>query len=167
MQKITTFLWFDDKAEEAMNFYCSVFRNSKIVSIDRYGKRPAGSPEGIPWPEGKVLTGVFELDGQQFMAIDGGPQFPFTEAISLLIECKDQADLDYYWEKLTGDGGEEGPCGWLKDKFGLSWQVVPEDYNRMIKDSKGTPAQKEAMMNALFQMKKLDIKALQDAYEKA
>jgi predicted 3-demethylubiquinone-9 3-methyltransferase (glyoxalase superfamily) len=166
MQKITTFLWFNDKAEEAMNFYCSIFKNSKIVSIDRYGERPSGSPEGIPWPEGKVLTGVFELDGQQFMALDGGPQFPFTEAISLLVDCTDQEEIDYIWEKLTY-GGEEGPCGWLKDKYGLSWQIVPADYDRMIKDPKSTPAQKQAVMHAMFQMKKLDVKALREAYEKA
>ncbi|MEX1247482.1 MAG: VOC family protein [Anaerolineales bacterium] len=166
MQKITTFLWFNDKAEEAMKFYTSIFKNSKIVSIDRYGKRPEGAPAEIPWPEGKVLTGVFELDGQQFMALDGGPQFPFTEAISLLVDCKDQAEIDYFWEKLTA-GGQEGPCGWLKDKFGVSWQVVPSEYGRMMADPKGTPAQKEAMMSALLQMKKLDIKALREAYENA
>lgn len=165
MQKITTFLWFNNNAEEAMNFYCSVFKNSKIVSIDRYGPRPAGAPADIPWPEGKVLTGVFELEGQQYIALDGGPQFPFTEAISLLVDCKDQDETDYFWEKLSA-GGEKGVCGWLKDKFGLSWQVVPADYNRMMKDPKGTPAQKEALMSALLKMTKLDIKALREAYEK-
>lgn len=164
MQKITTFLWFKDNAEEAMNFYCSVFKNSKIVSIERYGPRPAGAPADIPWPEGKVLTGVFELEGQQFMALDGGPEFSFTEAISLLVDCKDQAEIDYFWEKLTA-GGEEGPCGWLKDKFGLSWQIVPADYERMMSDPTATPAQKQAVMNVFFQMKKLDIKALREAYE--
>ncbi len=148
-----------------MNFYCSVFKNSKIVSIDRYGPRPAGAPADIPWPEGKVLTGVFELEGQQYMALDGGPQFPFTEAISLLVDCKDQEEIDYFWEKLSA-GGEKGVCGWLKDKFGLSWQVVPADYDRMLKDPKGTPAQKEALMSALLKMTKLDIKALRAAYEK-
>ena len=166
MQKITTFLWFDNNAEEAMKFYCSVFKHSKIVSIDRYGPRPAGAPAEIPWPEGKVLTGVFELEGQEYMALDGGPQFSFTEAISLLVDCKDQDEIDYFWEKLSA-GGEKGVCGWLKDKFGLSWQVVPADYNRMMKDPKGTPAQKEALMSALLKMTKLDIKALREAYEKA
>ena len=164
MQKITTFLWFNNNAEEAMKFYCSVFKNSKIVSIDRYGERPSASPEGIPWPEGKVLTGVFELDGQQFMALDGGPQFSFTEAISLLVDCKDQEEIDYFWEKLS-DGGEEGPCGWLKDKYGLSWQIVPAAYDRMMRDPKSTPAQKQAVMNALFKMSKLVIKDLEDAFK--
>jgi predicted 3-demethylubiquinone-9 3-methyltransferase (glyoxalase superfamily) len=165
MQKITTFLWFDNNAEEAMNFYCSVFKNSKIISIDRYGKRPAGAPADIPWPEGKVLTGVFELDGQQYMALDGGPQFPFTEAISLLVDCKDQEEIDYFWEKLSA-GGEKGVCGWLKDKFGLSWQVVPADYDRMLRNPKSTAAQKDALMSAVLKMTKLDIKALREAYEK-
>ncbi len=165
MQKITTFLWFNNNAEEAMKFYCTVFKNSKIVSIERYGPRPAGAPTEIPWPVGKVLTGLFELEGQQYMALDGGPQFPFTEAISLLVDCKDQDEIDYFWEKLSAEG-EKGVCGWLKDKFGLSWQVVPADYDRMMKDPKGTPAQKEALMSALLKMTKLDIKALREAYEK-
>ena len=165
MQKITTFLWFNNNAEEAMDFYCSVFKNSKIVSIDRYGPRPAGAPANIPWPEKGVLTGVFELEGQQYMALDGGPQFPFTEAISLNVDCKDQAEIDFFWEKLS-EGGEKGVCGWLKDKFGLSWQITPADYWKWMNDPKGTPAQKQAMMGALLQMKKLDIKALREAYDK-
>ncbi|HEY4718382.1 MAG TPA: VOC family protein [Anaerolineales bacterium] len=166
MQKITTFLWFNNNAEEAMEFYCSIFKNSKIVSIDRYRERPAGAPADIPWPEGRVLTGVFELEGQQYMALDGGPLFPFSESISLLVDCEDQAEVDYFWEKLSA-GGEEGPCGWLKDKFGLSWQVVPAAYTKMMKDPQGTPAQKEAMMSALFKMKKLDIAQLKQAYQQA
>ena len=166
MGKITTFLWFDNNAEEAMNFYCSVFKNSKIVSIDRNGPRPAGASADIPWPEDGVLTGVFELEGQQYMALDGGPQFPFTEAISLNVDCKDQAEIDFFWEKLS-EGGEKGVCGWLKDKFGLSWQITPADYWKWMNDTKGTQAQKQAMMSALLQMTKLDIKALREAYDHA
>ena len=164
MQKITTFMWFDDKAEEAMKFYVSLFKNSKILSITRYGDPPPGAP--TPWPKGKVLTGVFELAGQTFMALDGGPQFPFTEAISLYVSCETQNEVDDLWAKLTADGGQEVQCGWLKDKFGVSWQIVPSAYEDMMADPKGTPAQKHALMSALLQMTKLDIKALREAYEK-
>ena len=165
MQKITPFLWFNNDAEEAMNFYCSVFKNSKIISIERHGPRPEGLPADIPSPEeGKVLNGVFELDGQQYLALDGGPMFKFTEAISLNVDCKDQAEIDYFWEKLS-EGGEKSQCGWLKDKFGLSWQITPAEYWEWMEE--GTSAQKQAMMNALLQMTKLDIKALRTAYEKA
>ena len=164
MQKITTFMWFDDKAEEAMKFYVSLFKNSKILSITRYGDPPPGAP--TPWPKGKVLTGVFELAGQTFMALDGGPQFPFTEAISLYVSCETQNEVDDLWTKLTAVGGQEVQCGWLKDKFGVSWQIVPSAYEDMMADPKGTPAQKHALMSALLQMTKLDIKALREAYEK-
>jgi len=165
MQKITTFLWFDDKAEEAMNFYVSLFKNSRIVSITRYGDPPPGAP--TPWPKGKVLTGVFELEGQTFMALDGGPQFPFTEAISLYVNCETQGEIDDLWTKLTADGGQEVQCGWLKDRFGVSWQIVPSAYEEMMNDPRGTPAQKEAMMAALLKMIKLDIAQLKQAYEQA
>ena len=164
MQKITTFMWFDDKAEEAMKFYVSLFKNSKILGVTRYGDPPPGAP--TPWPKGKVLTGVFELAGQTFMALDGGPQFPFTEAISLYVSCETQNEVDDLWTKLTADGGQEVQCGWLKDKFGVSWQIVPSAYEDMMADPKGTPAQKHALMSALLQMTKLDIKALREAYEK-
>ena len=165
MQKITTFLWFDDKAEEAMKLYVSIFRNSRIVSITRYGDPPPGAP--AHWPKGKVLTGVFELDGQTFMALDGGPLFPFTEAISLYVSCQTQNEVDDLWAKLIADGGQEVQCGWLKDKFGVSWQIIPTAYEEMMNDPQGTPAQKEALMSALLKMKKLDVAQLKRAYEQS
>ena len=165
MQKITTFLWFDDKAEEAMKLYVSIFRNSRIVCITRYGDPPPGAP--AHWPKGKVLTGVFELEGQTFMALDGGPLFPFTEAISLYVSCQTQNEVDDLWAKLTADGGQEVQCGWLKDKFGVSWQIIPTAYEEMMNDPQGTPAQKEALMSALLKMKKLDVAQLKRAYEQS
>lgn len=165
MQKITTFLWFDSDAEEAMNFYVSLFKNSKIVSITRYGDPPPGAP--TPWPKGKMLTGVFELDGQTFMALDGGPQFPFTEAISLLVNCDTQREIDDLWAKLTADGGQAVQCGWLKDKFGVSWQIVPAGYEELMNDPKATPAQKEAVMTSLLKMVKIDMAELKRAFEQA
>ena len=165
MQKITTFLWFDDKAEEAMKLYVSIFRNSRIVSITRYGDPPPGAP--AHWPKGKVLTGVFELEGQTFMALDGGPLFPFTEAISLYVSCQTQNEVDDLWAKLTADGGQEVQCGWLKDKFGVSWQIIPTAYEEMMNDPQGTPVQKEALMSALLKMKKLDVAQLKRAYEQS
>src|ERR1044071_2479474 len=118
-QRITPFLWFNDNAEEAIDFYCSIFPNSKLLGVSRYG-------DAGPGPKGSVMTASFELDGQKFTALNGGPLFKFTEAISFVIPCKNQEEVDYYWSKLTGDGGEESMCGWLKDKFGLSWQEVPD-----------------------------------------
>src|SRR3954466_15249279 len=124
MQKISPFLWFDNNAEEAMNFYTSVFKNSKITLVHRYPN------EGLEGPmkgfEGKVLTGVFELEGQKYMALDGGPIFKFSESVSLLVDCENQEEIDYFWNKFVGDGGMESQCGWLKDKYGFSWQIVPD-----------------------------------------
>jgi len=152
-QKIVTNLWFDTEAEQAAEFYCSIFANSRIVNVSRYN-------EAAPSKAGTVLTVDFELDGQRLTAINGGPQFTFSEAISLMINCKDQEEIDYYWERLT-DGGEEGPCGWLKDRYGLSWQVVPEGVDKLV----AGPDQERSKraMEAMFDMKKLDIAALQAA----
>lgn len=161
MQKITPHLWFDYRAEEAMKFYVSLFKNSKIVSIHRY-------PEGMDDPhmkgmEGKVIHGVFELAGQQFMALDGGPMFKFNESISMYVDCKDQDEVDYFWEKLTADGGEESMCGWLKDKFGVSWQIIPAALGRFLSDP--DPVKSQRVMKAMLQMRKIDIKTLQKAYD--
>ena len=152
--RITPNLWFDTQAEEAAEFYCSVFPNSRIVAVSHY-------TEAVPSKAGMVLTVDFELDGQRITALNGGPQFTFDEAISLLIDCKDQAEVDYYWEKLT-DGGEEGPCGWVKDRYGLSWQVVPAGMDALFADGADRDAAARAM-EAMFQMKKLDIAALEAA----
>lgn len=154
MQKITPFLWFDNQAEEAMNFYVSVFDNAKIVNISRYAEGPM---------QGKVLTGVFQLNGQQFMALDGGPEFKFTEAVSFFVNCETQEEVDYLWEKLTAGGGEEGPCGWLKDKFGLSWQIIPSALPELLNDP--DPEKAQRAMQAMLQMKKIDIADLRKAYE--
>ena len=154
-QKITPFLWFDNQAEDAMNFYISVFKNSKVGEIARYG-------EAGPGPAGSVMTATFELDGQHFIALNAGPHFKFTEAISFVIDCQDQEEVDYYWNKLT-EGGQESQCGWLKDKFGLSWQVVPTMLSKLF----NTPDKDKAnrAMKAMMQMKKLDIASLQKAYD--
>ena len=154
MQKITPFLWFDNNAEEAMNFYTSIFKNSRIEMIRRYGK--AG-----PGPEGTVMTGSFQLDGQQFMALNGGPIFKFTEAISLFVNCENQEEVDYFWEKLS-EGGKESQCGWLKDKFGLSWQIVPSVLGKFLGDK--DPAKSRRVMQAMMQMGRIDIAALEKAY---
>jgi predicted 3-demethylubiquinone-9 3-methyltransferase (glyoxalase superfamily) len=151
LQKIVTNLWFDTQAEEAAYFYTSIFKNSKINNVSRH-------PEGSMRPAGEVLTVDFELDGVPFTAINGGPAFNFTEAISLLISCEDQAEVDEMWEKLTADGGEEGRCGWCKDKYGLSWQVVPKGFYEVMSGEGGDRA-----MQAMFKMKKLDLAALQRA----
>jgi predicted 3-demethylubiquinone-9 3-methyltransferase (glyoxalase superfamily) len=145
MQKVTTFLWFDNNAEEAMNFYTSIFKNSKIESIMRSGEA--------------VMSGTFQLDGQQFMALNGGPHFKFNEAVSLFVNCETQQEVDEMWEKLS-EGGEEGRCGWLKDKFGLSWQVVPTVLGEMLQDAEKS----KKVMNAVLQMNKLDIETLNKAY---
>jgi predicted 3-demethylubiquinone-9 3-methyltransferase (glyoxalase superfamily) len=154
MQRITPFLWFDRNAEEAMNFYVSVFKGSKIVSLTRYG-------EGGPGPKGTVMTGTFQLDGQEFVALNGGPQFKFTEAISFLVNCETQEEVDELWEKLS-EGGEEGRCGWLKDKYGLSWQIVPTVLGKMLQDKDAG----KRLMQAMLQMGKIDIKRLKQAYER-
>ena len=153
MPRITPNLWFDMESTEAAEFYCSVFPNSKITTTTYYA-------ENAHRPAGTVLTVDFELDGQRFTAINGGPQFKFDEAISFLIDCKDQKEIDYYWEKLS-EGGEEGQCGWLKDKFGLSWQVVPEGWEKMLTDPDKGRVQRA--MDAMMGMKKLDIAALKAA----
>jgi len=155
MQKITPFLWFDDKAEEAANFYVSIFKNSKIVNIARYG-------EAGPGPAGTVMTVTFQLEGQEFIALNGGPQFKFTEAISFSVDCKTQEEVDELWEKLAA-GGEEGPCGWLKDKYGLSWQINPTVLGEMLSDP--DPEKSQRVMKAMLQMKKIDIEGLKQAYE--
>jgi predicted 3-demethylubiquinone-9 3-methyltransferase (glyoxalase superfamily) len=155
MQKITPFLWFDNNAEEAMNFYVSIFKNSKIVSVSRYG-------EGEPGPAGSVMTGTFQLEGQEFMALNGGPHFKFTEAISLFVSCETQEEVDELWEKLS-EGGQESRCGWLKDKFGLSWQIIPKALGMMLQDKDREKSKR--VMNAMLQMDKIDIKRLKQAYE--
>jgi predicted 3-demethylubiquinone-9 3-methyltransferase (glyoxalase superfamily) len=155
-QKITPFLWFDTQAEEAMKFYTSVFKNSKIGAIARYS-------EAGPGPAGSVMTATFELEGQEFIALNAGPHFKFNEAISFVIDCETQEEVDYYWKKLTADGGQESQCGWLKDKFGLSWQVTPSMLGELY--SSGDPEKSQRMMQAMMKMKKLDIAALQEAYD--
>jgi len=155
MQKITPFLWFDDKAEEAMNFYVSIFKNSKRGRISRYG-------EAGPGPKGTVMVATFQLEGQEFIALNGGPHFKFTEAISLVVDCKTQEEVDTLWEKLSA-GGSKGQCGWLKDKFGLSWQIVPTILGELMSDP--VPEKSKRVMTAMLQMKKLDINALKRAYD--
>jgi len=157
MQKITPFLWFNNQAEEAMNFYVSVFKNAKITSLSRYG-------EAGPGPAGTVMLGTFELEGQEFYALNGGPEFHFTEAISLYVDCKDQQEVDELWARLT-DGGEESMCGWLKDKAGLSWQIVPSVLSELLGDK--DPQKAGRVMQAMLKMRKLDIRTLRQAYEQA
>lgn len=160
MQKITPFLWFDTEAEEAADFYVSVFRNAKKGRVTRYGK----STEGVSGkPAGSVMTVSFELEGQEFTALNGGPNFKFTEAVSFVIDCDTQEEVDYYWEKLS-EGGDPAAqqCGWLKDRYGLSWQVVPTAMEEMLRGA--DPEKSERMMVAMLEMKKLDIRALEDAY---
>jgi predicted 3-demethylubiquinone-9 3-methyltransferase (glyoxalase superfamily) len=154
IQKITPFLWFDDNAEEAVNFYVSIFANSKIESVTRYGK--AG-----PRPEGTVMTIAFQLEGQAFVALNGGPEYTFTPAISFAVNCGSQQEVDELWEKLTA-GGEEVACGWLKDRYGISWQIVPTALIEMLQDR--DPEKALRVTQAMFQMKKIDIKTLQEAY---
>lgn len=159
LQKITPNLWFDNQAEEAANFYVSIFKNSKIGDITRYGEAAA---EISGKPKGSVMTITFQIEGQEFTALNGGPQFKFTEAISLLVSCDTQQEVDELWEKLS-EGGEEGPCGWLKDKYGVSWQVVPRILDEMIRDP--DPVKAERVMKAMLQMQKIDIAGLQQAYD--
>jgi predicted 3-demethylubiquinone-9 3-methyltransferase (glyoxalase superfamily) len=153
VQTITPFLWFDDKAEEAMNFYCSIFKNSKVLSIARYG-------EAGPGPKGTVMTAKFQIEGQDFMVLNGGPHFKFTEAISFMVTCETQEEVDYFWEKLS-EGAAEGQCGWLKDKYGLSWQIVPKVLGELMQSKDAGKAQR--VMQALLKMKKLDIETLRQA----
>jgi predicted 3-demethylubiquinone-9 3-methyltransferase (glyoxalase superfamily) len=152
-QRIRPNLWFDTEAEEAANFYVSVFKNSRVVTVSHY-------TDAGPRPAGTVMTVEFELDGQRFMGINGGPQFTFDEAVSFEILCEDQEEVDLYWEKLT-DGGEEGQCGWLKDRYGLSWQVVPKGMDEVF--ASGDPERAKRAMEAMFQMSKLDLAALRAA----
>jgi len=159
MQKITPFLWFDDKAEEAANFYVSIFKNSKIDGITRYGESGA---EASGRTKGTVMTVEFQLDGQELVALNGGPHFKFTEAISLVVNCETQKELDEFWEKLSA-GGEKSRCGWLKDKYGLSWQVVPTVLGELFQS--GDAEKSERVMKAMLQMDKLDIKTLKEAAE--
>jgi predicted 3-demethylubiquinone-9 3-methyltransferase (glyoxalase superfamily) len=154
MQKLSTCLWFDGKAEEAVNFYTSIFKNSKKGKISRYG-------EGAPMPKGTVMVATFELLGHEFMALNGGPQFSFTPAISLVVHCDTQEEIDEYWKKLIEGGGEEVQCGWLKDKYGISWQIVPAILGDLMSDKDATKTQR--VMQALLQMKKLDIQKLRQA----
>ena len=155
MQKITPFLWFDNQAEEAMDFYTSIFRDSKVLNVSRYG-------EGGPGQPGTVMTANFQLNGQEFMVLNGGPEFKFTEAISLFVSCQGQSEVDELWEKLTA-GGEEGQCGWLKDKFGLSWQIVPTELGEFLGNKDAQKAGRA--MEAMLKMKKIDIQALKQASE--
>ena len=155
MQKITPFLWFDGNAEEAINFYVSIFKNSKVLSVARYG-------EAGPGPKGSVMTASFQLDGQEFVALNGGPQFKFTEAISFWVRCETQEEIDEMWEKLSA-GGAKSRCGWLKDKYGLSWQVVPPILGEMLQDKDAKKSQR--VMAAMMQMDKIDISLLKKAYE--
>ena len=155
MQKITPFLWFNDQAEEAMNFYVSIFRNSKVGTISRYG-------DAGPGPKGQVMTASFQLEGQDFMALNGGPQYAFTPAISLYVSCADQQEVDDLWDKLSA-GGEPGPCGWLKDRFGLSWQIIPDALPRLMGDKDRAKAGR--VMQAMLKMGKIDIAGLQRAYD--
>jgi predicted 3-demethylubiquinone-9 3-methyltransferase (glyoxalase superfamily) len=156
MQKITPNLWFDTEAEEAAAFYISVFKNARIVNVTHY-------TEAGPRPAGEVMTVEFELDGVRFVAINGGPQFKFDEAISFEVKCETQDEIDYYWESLA-EGGEEGQCGWLKDRYGLSWQVVPSRWEELLTDP--NPGRAERAMRALLEMRKIDIAALQRAADK-
>jgi predicted 3-demethylubiquinone-9 3-methyltransferase (glyoxalase superfamily) len=157
MNKITPFLWFDGQAEEAANYYTSIFKNSKVESVSRYG-------DAGPLPNGTVMSVTFQLDGQEFMALNGGPEFKFNEAISFFVNCETQAEVDDLWDKLT-KGGEEVQCGWLKDKFGLSWQIVPKALNEMLQDKDAEKSNR--VMAAMLKMKKIDIAALRQAYEHA
>ena len=155
MQKITPFLWFDHQAEEAANFYVSVFKNSKILSVSRYG-------EGAPRPAGTAMIINFQIDGQDFMALNGGPEFKFTEAVSFFVNCETQEEVDNYWEKLSA-GGEKGQCGWLKDRYGLSWQIVPTALGELMSDP--DPEKSRRVMEAMLKMSKIDINALKRAHE--
>ena len=154
-QRITPFLWFDGQAEEAANFYVAIFPNSRIAATTRYG-------DAGPGPKGSVMTIGFELDGQSFTGLNGGPVFKFTEAMSLVVHCETQAEVDHYWERLTADGGKPNQCAWLKDKFGVSWQIVPDALIALLQGK--DPAKSTRVMHAMLQMTKIDIAKLQAAY---
>jgi predicted 3-demethylubiquinone-9 3-methyltransferase (glyoxalase superfamily) len=154
MQKITPFLWFDNNAEEAINFYLSIFKNSKIVSMTRYG-------EAGPGPKGTVMAATFQLDGQEFFALNGGPQFKFSPAVSFFVKCETQQEIDELWEKLSA-GGAKNRCGWLQDKYGLSWQIVPPVLGEMLSDN--DPGKSQRVMKAMLEMDKIDIARLKQAY---
>ena len=157
MQRITPFLWFDDQAEEAMNFYVSIFKNSKVGRVTRYG-------EAGPGPKGSVMSATFQLEGQEFMALNGGPHFSFTPAISFFVNCETQEEVDDLWKKLSA-GGKTERCGWLKDKYGLSWQIIPSALGRLMGDNNAAKAQ--SVMKAMLEMDKIDIARLQQAYDQA
>src|SRR5712671_2387710 len=152
MQKITPFLWFDDKAEEAMNFYISIFKNSKVGRVTRYG-------EGGPGPKGTVMSATFQLEGQEFMALNGGPQFRFTPVISFFVNCETQQEMDEVWEKLS-EGGKKDRCGWLKDKYGLLWQIIPYALGKMLGDK--APEKSKRVMQAMWRIDKIDIKSFEE-----
>ncbi len=158
IQKITTFLWFNHEAEEAANLYISLFGDSKILGVSRYG-------DAGPGPKGSVMTVEFQLAGQKFIALNGGPHFKFTEAISLFVSCDSQAEIDTLWSKLTANGGQESQCGWLKDKFGLSWQIVPSRFMQMMQDK--DPKRSQRVMQVMLTMKKFDIACIEEAYAQA
>ena len=155
MQKITPFLWFDDQAEEAMRHYTSIFKNSKVLGVTRYG-------DAGPGPKGSVMIAAFELEGQRFTALNGGPRFKFTEAISFVVNCETQEEVDELWDKLA-EGGQTQQCGWLKDKFGLSWQIIPTALPELMSDP--DPEKSQRVMEAMLQMTKIDIAKLRQAYE--
>src|SRR5947208_4759699 len=155
MQKITPFLWFNGQAEEAMHFYVSIFKNSKVVNVSRYG-------DAGPGPKGTVMSATFQLEGQEFYALNGGPQFSFTPAISLFVNCETQAEVDELWERLSA-GGSKDRCGWLTDKYGLSWQIIPTALGKMLQDK--DPEKSKRVMKAMLQMDKINIEALKQAYE--
>lgn len=150
MKKVTPFLWFDTQAEEAMNFYVSLFKNSKVLNVSR-------------GPDDKAFIVSFELDGQEFMGLNAGPEFKFNESISMYVDCADQAEVDYFWNALTADGGEESMCGWLKDKYGLSWQIIPKQLGELMGDP--DPEKAQRVTKAMLQMKKIEIEGLMQAYE--
>jgi predicted 3-demethylubiquinone-9 3-methyltransferase (glyoxalase superfamily) len=157
MQKITPFLWFDNNAEEAINFYVSIFKNSKILKVARYG-------DAGPGPKGTIMVATFQLEGQEFQALNGGPQYKFTPAISLYVNCESQQEVDELWRKLL-EGGREDQCGWLQDRFGLSWQIIPSILPKLLGDK--DPKKSASVMRAMLQMKKIDSKKLQQAYDQA
>jgi predicted 3-demethylubiquinone-9 3-methyltransferase (glyoxalase superfamily) len=156
MKPITPCLWFDTHAEEAAQYYTSIFKNSKVLQVSRY-------PDGAPMPKGTAMMVKFIINGQEFMGLNGGPQFKFTEAVSFAIDCETQQEIDEYWSKLTTDGGKEVQCGWVKDKYGLSWQIVPDIIGELL--SKGTPEQNQRLMHAVWRMVKLNINELKKAFE--
>ncbi len=162
MQKIMPCLWFDNQAEQAVNFYTALFKDSKILNVTRYDD---ASAQASGMAAGTVMTVTFQIEGQDFMALNGGPAFKFTEAVSFIVNCETQAEVDRLWDALTANGGAEVECGWLKDQFGLSWQITPTALEELM--TRGTPAQAQSVMKAMLQMKKLDVAKLQQAYDQA